>query len=109
MNSAYNPVTNYVLAMLIALLYFMQSFKQQPVDSPVETVAVSTKPPILTRIKDTALHTYHGFRLFFLDLRISSRLLLKTLRGQSLSRREQKQVSDGVISRLIDFIIKKPL
>lgn len=59
---------------------------------PTSKLEEITKPPLLTRIKNTSLHYYHGFRLFGLEVKIASRLLLKTLRGQSLSRREQKQV-----------------
>ena len=51
------------------------------------------KPSLVKRVKDVALHYYHGFRLLALDLRVAVRLLMKTMRGHSLTRREQKQVS----------------
>ena len=63
------------------------------VDPSSSKEVAPTKPPILTRIKDGFIHYYHGFRLFFLELRVSSRLLRKTLSGNSLSRRELKQVN----------------
>ena len=46
------------------------------------------------RIVSELKHYYHGFRLFFLDLRISCRYLWKKLKGQSLTRRERRQVSE---------------
>ena len=52
-----------------------------------------TKPSLVKRVKDAVLHFYHGFRLLALDIRVAFRLLLKTVRSQSLTRREQKQVS----------------
>ena len=59
---------------------------------PTSKLEEIPKPPLLTRIKNALIHYYHGFRLFGLEVKIASRLFLKTLRGQSLSRREQKQV-----------------
>ena len=41
------------------------------------------------------LHSYHGFRLLALDTRVAARLLWKTMKGNSLTRREQKQVNGG--------------
>jgi len=38
------------------------------------------------------VHYWHGFRLFFLEARLSTKYLIKLLRGQSLSRRERQQV-----------------
>lgn len=60
------------------------SFKEQQLSKP--------KPPLLQRINSFLIHYYHGFRLFGLEVKIACRLLLKTLRGQTLSRREQRQV-----------------
>ena len=50
------------------------------------------KPSLLQRVWGTVLHTYHGFRLLALDTRVATRLLWKTMKGTSLTRREQKQV-----------------
>ena len=60
--------------------------------SPSGAKISQPKPPLLTRIKNEIVHYYHGFRLLGLEISIASRLLRKTLRGQSLSRRELKQV-----------------
>ena len=50
------------------------------------------KPTILQRVWDTVLHYYNGFKLLALEIRVSSRLLIKTVQGKALSRRESKQV-----------------
>lgn len=55
--------------------------------------AVVVKKPIIQRIKDEALHYYHGFRLLFIDIRVSSVLVMKVLRGGTLTRREYNLVS----------------
>ena len=62
------------------------------------TEQVKPKPPLLTRIKNEALHYWHGTKLLGTEVGISSRLLLKLLWGSetgnsSLSRREQRQVN----------------
>jgi len=51
------------------------------------------KPPLLQRVWDGVVHTITGFRLFIKDVRLSTRYLVKSLRGQQLSRRERKLVS----------------
>jgi LETM1 and EF-hand domain-containing protein 1 len=38
------------------------------------------------------MHTFHGFRLFALETRLSMKYVLKLLRGQSLNRKERQQV-----------------
>ena len=63
-----------------------------PVAKEDVEVAVE-KPPILQRIRDGAVHTITGFRLFIKDVKLSTRYLVKSLRGQQLSRRERKLVS----------------
>ena len=62
----------------------------QPEKEPDQVV--EAKPPLLTRLKNALMHYYHGFRLLFLELRITARLLGKTMKGKPLSRREKKQV-----------------
>ena len=51
------------------------------------------KPPLLRRLWDGAVHTITGFRLFAKDVKLSTKLLVKSLRGQQLTRRENKLVS----------------
>ena len=70
-----------LLSILFSLLPFLFLKKPQP-----------SKPSLAQRIWDAAVHSYHGFRLLALDIRVAFRLLRKTLRGNALTRREQKQV-----------------
>eukprot|EP00118_Oscarella_pearsei_P006429 m.28943 g.28943 ORF g.28943 m.28943 type:complete len:635 (+) comp31109_c0_seq7:97-2001(+) len=65
------------------------------------------KPPLLERIKAEALHYYNGFKLLYFDVRISSRFLLKSLRGQTLTRRERKQFirTASDLFRLVPFSV----
>lgn len=59
-----------------------------------ETAAAVTKPkkPLMQRIKDEAVHYWQGTKLLGLELKISSKLLSKVLRGGKLTRREYRQV-----------------
>jgi len=56
---------------------------------------VSEKVPMVQKVKEVLLHYYHGFRLLALDSRVAFRLLRKTMKGSSLTRRELKQVDGG--------------
>lgn len=58
-----------------------------------EDAQVVKKSPLLRRLWDGVVHTITGFRLFALDVRLSTKLLVKSLRGQQLTRRENKLVS----------------
>ncbi|XP_019852441.1 PREDICTED: LETM1 and EF-hand domain-containing protein 1, mitochondrial-like [Amphimedon queenslandica] len=75
--------------------------------SPSAAKVSQSKPPLLTRIKNEIIHYYHGFRLLGLEISIASRLLRKTLRGQSLSRRELKQFrrTAGDVFRIVPFSV----
>ncbi|KAI6652632.1 LETM1 and EF-hand domain-containing protein anon-60Da, mitochondrial [Oopsacas minuta] len=68
---------------------------------------VSAKPSIWVRIKNETLHYYHGFKLFFYEVKISTKFLGKILRGHSLTRREKRQLERTVadIFRLVPFSI----
>ncbi|PSN54988.1 hypothetical protein C0J52_02342 [Blattella germanica] len=76
------------------------------------SVDVTTdKPPLLKRIKkkvvDELVHYYHGFRLLFIDINISRKLVWRVLNGKSLTRREHRllvrTVSD--LFRLVPFSV----
>lgn len=54
---------------------------------------VADKPPLLKRLRDGVIHTITGFRLFAKDVRLSTKYLVRLLRGQQLSRRESQLVS----------------
>ena len=57
--------------------------------TPDTTVA---KKSLRQRIWAEVVHYYHGFRLLFLDIRICMRYLRKVTQGQTLTRRERRQV-----------------
>lgn len=61
--------------------------------SEPEKSITQPKKKLWIRVVDEVKHYYHGFRLMFIDIKISIRLLWKLLKGTTLSRREHKQVS----------------
>ena len=65
------------------------------------------KPSLARRAWDAVVHSYNGFRLLALDIRVAVRLLRKTLRGDSLTRRERKQFTKtvGDIFRVVPFSV----
>ncbi|XP_049939222.1 mitochondrial proton/calcium exchanger protein [Schistocerca serialis cubense] len=77
---------------------------EKPPDAPVP---VKVKKTIRQRIVDEVLHYYHGFRLLFIDIKISLKLSWRILQGKSLTRREHRllvrTVSD--LFRLVPFSV----
>lgn len=65
------------------------------------------KPSIGKRIMDELKHYYHGFRLLFIDIKISWNLLVRVLKGEMLSRREKKQLvkTSADVFRLVPFSV----
>ncbi|KAI8828147.1 LETM1-like protein-domain-containing protein [Chytriomyces cf. hyalinus JEL632] len=65
------------------------------------------KKPLLQRIKDEAHHIYLGMKLLAAETRISSRLLVKLMKGIALSRREGLQLKRTVadLLRLVPMMI----
>ena len=66
--------------------------------SPVTTAKDDgAKPPVLKRawqkVKHEAAHYWNGTKLLVSEVRISSRLQWKILQGETLTRRERRQVS----------------
>lgn len=70
-----------------------QSSSQDPKPTPP---APKEDAPLLTRawkkVKHEAQHYWHGSKLLVSEVRISSRLQWKILHGESLTRRERRQV-----------------
>ena len=74
--------------------------KKKKVDSPTPPAPLAPgkegeeprKPSLARRAWEVVVHYYHGFRLLLLDTRVAVRLLWKTMWGNTLTRREQKQV-----------------
>ncbi|KAI9140228.1 LETM1-like protein-domain-containing protein [Paraphysoderma sedebokerense] len=79
-----------------------------PSTNPTASTAPAIpKKPLLQRIKDEAIHYWHGTKLLAMEIRISSRLLFKLLRGQKLSRREHRQLRRTAtdLFRLVPFLV----
>lgn len=75
-----------------------------------ELQAKKPKGPLATRVwakvKEEALHYWHGSKLLGKEVRISSRLLRRLMLGYSLTRREKRQLrrTFADLLRLIPFI-----
>lgn len=71
----------------------------------------SPKPPLSTRIwkkvKHEAQHYWHGSKLLVSEVRISARLQWKILHGETLTRRERRQLRRTVqdLLRLVPFAV----
>lgn len=65
------------------------------------------KPSLLVRIRNEMHHYWNGTKLLALETRISSRLLIKLLKGEKLIRREYRQLirTTSDLFRLIPFIV----
>jgi len=65
--------------------------EKKPAVAASQTVAV-TKKSMWQKVKDELIHYYHGFRLLFIDINVSRKLVMRVLNGKSLTRREHRQV-----------------
>lgn len=65
------------------------------------------KKPLKQRIWDEIVHYYHGFRLLFIDMNVARKLMMKVLRGKSLTRREYRLLvrTTGDMFRLVPFSV----
>lgn len=82
--------------------------KENQLEKRVDEVAnLPPKRSIGKRIWDEIVHYYHGFRLLFIDVKISYRLIMKVLNGEDLTRREHKQLVRTVADmfRLLPFSV----
>ncbi|XP_057378491.1 mitochondrial proton/calcium exchanger protein-like [Daphnia carinata] len=79
---------------------------EQKAIEPASSIVVE-KPPLSKRILDELVHYYHGFRLLFINIGISGSLLMRVLRGETLSRREKKQLvtTTSDVFRLVPFSV----
>ncbi|KAJ3242903.1 hypothetical protein HDU78_001039 [Chytriomyces hyalinus] len=71
------------------------------------TILAEPKKPLLQRIKDEAHHLYLGMKLLATETSISSRLLVKLMKGNMLTRREGLQLRRTVadLLRLVPMLI----
>jgi LETM1 and EF-hand domain-containing protein 1 len=73
---------------------FERALREAKEDSLVPQIAMEAeKKSLWERVKHEADHYWSGSKLLAAETSISSRLLLKTLKGKELSRREYRQVS----------------
>ncbi|TPX62897.1 hypothetical protein PhCBS80983_g00074 [Powellomyces hirtus] len=77
---------------------------------PSSVLPVQQPPPkksIGLRIKEELQHYWHGTKLLGAEISISSRLLVKLLKGSRLSRREHRQLrrTTSDLLRLVPFVI----
>ncbi|KAJ3033156.1 hypothetical protein HDV00_006685 [Rhizophlyctis rosea] len=74
---------------------------------PAVPVTQEKKKPLKERIMDELKHYWHGTKLLGTEVAISSRLLVKLLRGNTLSRRESRQLrrTTGDLLRLVPFLV----
>ncbi|KAI0792876.1 LETM1-domain-containing protein [Abortiporus biennis] len=86
--------------------------KSTPTATPPPSKEVSTlQAPLATRVwkkvKHEALHYWHGSKLLVSEVRISARLQWKILHGESLTRRERRQLKRTTqdLLRLIPFAV----
>lgn len=65
------------------------------------------KKSIWVRIVDEVKHYYSGFKLLFLDVKVSTQIIWKVLQGNTLTRREKKQLIRTVsdLFRLLPFSV----
>lgn len=73
---------------------------------PVPTKTVD-KRTLRQKIWHEVLHYYHGFRLLFIDISVACKLLVKVLRGNTLTRREYRLLirTTGDVFRLVPFSV----
>lgn len=68
---------------------------------------VQVKKGLGERVMAEIKHYYSGFKLLFLDVKISSKIIWKTVHGKTLSRRENRQLVRTVsdLFRLVPFSV----
>lgn len=85
----------------------VQELKKKKEEIPVEVQKKVVKKSIKQKVWDELLHYYHGFRLLFIDIKISYGLIKRILNGKSLSRREYRLLTRtvGDMFRLVPFSV----
>lgn len=103
------------------LRYYSKSFGDEPNSTLSDTIRsltvqglpdktpseLSSKPPIMARVKEGLKHYWHGSKLLAYETKISSKLIFKLIRGESLIRREKRQLlrTTSDLLRLVPFVI----
>ncbi|XP_052888876.1 mitochondrial proton/calcium exchanger protein isoform X2 [Anopheles moucheti] len=81
--------------------------QQTPPAAAVVAAAPVVKKTLQQRIWAELVHYYHGFRLLFIDINISRKLLWRVLNGKTLTRREHKLLirTTSDLFRLVPFSV----
>ena len=61
-------------------------------ERPASEIKKEEKLPMKDRIMKEVMHYYNGFRLLYLDCKVAAKLLWRVLHGETLTRRERRQV-----------------
>lgn len=86
----------------------VQELKKKKEEVPAEVVTKAVvKKSIRQKVIDELIHYYHGFRLLFIDMKISAILIWQILNGKSLTRREHRLLirTVGDMFRLVPFSV----
>jgi len=111
LSQSYSPIIRLPPPVLFRAARYQST---KPVDSstPSKSASLSEpKPPALSRawlkVKHEASHYWNGSKLLAKEVRIASRLQWKLLQGDSLTRRERRQLKRTTtdILRLIPFAV----
>lgn len=87
----------------LGLRRFASSSSSGKEDPSNQKQVAKAKKSIWLRVKEEAIHYWHGFRLFGIEIRISSKYLWRMLKGDNLSRREHRQVGFPFLSLHVLF------
>ncbi|KAF5302733.1 hypothetical protein FQR65_LT08475 [Abscondita terminalis] len=123
-NTLRSPVYNYTILRNFSLTHMtldkeplkpsskvevtVKEIKKQKEEAPAalpQTVVV--KKTLKQKVVDELVHYYHGFRLLFIDIKISTGLVWRILRGKTLTRREHRLLvrTVGDMFRLVPFSV----
>lgn len=86
-----------------------QALDKQNATADATTKQFAIKKTLWQKIKDEAIHYWHGTKLLSLEVRISSRLIYKMLRGSKLTRRENRQVKRKKTNQIFNHSKKNSL
>ncbi|KAI8344125.1 LETM1-like protein-domain-containing protein [Chlamydoabsidia padenii] len=90
-----------------AVLLAKEHAKEQASGTTAPATVTKPKKSMWQKVKDEAVHYWHGTKLLGLEIRISSKLIRKLLHGSRLTRREARQLrrTTSDLLRLIPFAV----
>ncbi|XP_044735836.1 mitochondrial proton/calcium exchanger protein [Chrysoperla carnea] len=85
----------------------VKAIKEQAKEISDKTPSTQVKKKWRTIVWEEVVHYYNGFRLLFIDVRLSTALCIRLLRGKPLTRREHRMLvrTVGDIFRLVPFSV----